>query len=306
MRKLLTVLFLALASASAHAGCVIGGGFLCKPPVASSYTGPGDVVSGARFWYGLRAYSNATAGTAAARICNASDANCADVNTLSDGSFDVATATGAPLNCGGAGGTCTIHTLYDQTGNNACTAATCNVLNTTIGNRPTLTFNCIGSLPCMTFTSASSQVLSSATNLTSTSQPNSLSGAAQTTNTGTARHLVGTNGAGANQIGYTTTNNFVQAYAGANLGVATATAGSYHALQAVLNGTPNSAISVDGAYSGGNAGGQAMTGIISVGAINASQYMSGQILEAGGWNGVAFSSGQASSMSANQRSYWGF
>ena len=33
-----------------------------KPTVVSSYTGPGDVISGAKAWWGLRAYSAATAG----------------------------------------------------------------------------------------------------------------------------------------------------------------------------------------------------------------------------------------------------
>lgn len=264
-----------------------------------SYTGPGDVVSGARFWYGLRCYNSAYNG------------NVADVYAPADASHTLITcSTGGVLNetlqalsitCAVS---CTVKTLYDQTGGNNCTAATCDLSNATIGNRPAFTLNCIGSLPCMTFTSASSQVLLSATNLTSTAQPNTFSAIAQTTNTAAARHLIGTNGGSANQIGYPTTNNTVHTFAGINL-TGTASASSYHAFQAVLNGA-SSVMSVDGSFPTGNAGASAMSNIISLGAINASQFMSGQILEAGAWNGVAFSSGQATSMSSNQHAYWGF
>ena len=159
---------------------------ISAPPAA--YAGPGDVVSGAKMWWGLRAYSLATAGTKAANICNASDANCADVNTLANGDFDVATATGSPLNWGGAGGTCTIKTLYDQTTGNNCTAATCNLTQTIIGFRPTLAFNCIGTKPCMTFTSASSNRMNGANNATSVSQPVTLSGVAQSSSMSSNQH----------------------------------------------------------------------------------------------------------------------
>lgn len=274
-----------------------------RAAISSTYVGPGDVVASARMWWGLRAYSLATAGTAAARICNASDANCADVNTLSNGDFDVATATGAPLNCGGAGGTCTIRTLYDQTTGNNCTAATCNLGNPTIGNRPVLTFNCIGSKPCMTFTSASSQQLFTATNATSHAFPNTFSAVAQTTNTGAARSLLAGSGGGATQLGYPTTNNTVQGFAGSNL-TATASAASYHALQAVLN-SGSSDTNVDGTPTTGTTGANGFSGGVALGAVSGGQFMSGQILEAGVWI-VAFSSGDSSSMSSNQHSYWGF
>jgi hypothetical protein len=87
MRKFLTFLIALSAivlgvcsSTSAQAGCIIGGGIICVSP-AASYTGPGDVVSGAKAWYGLRAYSAATAGTKAIRLCDHLGANCADIST---------------------------------------------------------------------------------------------------------------------------------------------------------------------------------------------------------------------------------
>lgn len=55
-----------------------------------AYTGPGDIVSFTG-WWGMRAYSAATAGTKAIRIKRASDNAETDINTLSDGTLDAAT-----------------------------------------------------------------------------------------------------------------------------------------------------------------------------------------------------------------------
>src|SRR5258706_14710917 len=149
MRRLAHIAFTWLALCSVAFGQV---GQIPAPlqPFSGGYQGPGNVVTtGWIFWFGLRAFSAATAGTKAANICNSGDANCADVNTLANGNFDVATATGAPLNCGGAGGTCTIKTLYDKSGATNCTTA-CDFTQATIASRPTLVFNCINTtLPCI-------------------------------------------------------------------------------------------------------------------------------------------------------------
>lgn len=270
----------------------------------AAYTGPGDVVSGAKMWWGLRAYSLATVATRIANICNAADANCADVNSLSNGNFDVATATGAPLNCGGAGGTCTVKTLYDQTTGNNCTAATCDLTQATIGSRPTLTFNCIGSLPCMTFNGIGTR-LSSINSATSVSQPFTFSTVANSTATGAQQSVLQYSGGSSAQLGYrNSAANQVFGYAGTVL-AATATDGSYHALQAVLNGA-SSDMNVDGTQTTGAGGASVMSSGFALGATTgATQWLSGTVTEAGAWN-AAFSSGQSSSMSTNQHSYWGF
>jgi hypothetical protein len=59
------------------------------------YQGPGDVLSGAAFWYGLRGYSCAYAGPGtnkAVNIRRASDSNTTDVVILANGSLDIASA----------------------------------------------------------------------------------------------------------------------------------------------------------------------------------------------------------------------
>jgi hypothetical protein len=117
-----------------------------------AYAGLGDVNPSAYLSVGLRAYTAATAGTKAANICNSGDANCADVNSLVNGNFDVATAQGTPLNCGGAGGTCTVKTLYDKSGSLNCGGSACDFTNATAANRPTLVFNATGAgRACMAF-----------------------------------------------------------------------------------------------------------------------------------------------------------
>ena len=82
MRKLLTLLIALAAivgiSASSHAQLgmtgVGGGGF---GGGAAAYSGPGDVVTtGWVWWFGLRAFSAATAGTKAANICWSTGGSC--------------------------------------------------------------------------------------------------------------------------------------------------------------------------------------------------------------------------------------
>jgi hypothetical protein len=267
------------------------------------YVGPGDVVSGARMWWGLRAYSAATAGTKIANICNAS-AICADINSTASGDFDIATAQGGTLNCGGAGGTCTIKTFYDQTAGNNCTAATCDITdNFSSANRPTLVFNCIGTKVCLSYNGTANS-LATQTAVTSISQPVTFSGIANSTNTGAQQALVTTNGGGSAQVGYrNSANNQVFSYAGSVL-AATASDGSFHALQAVFNGG-SSDINVDGTQNTGTAGTNVATGSGYLGSAGATQFLNGKVTEAGTWP-IGFSSTQSSNMSSNQHSYWGF
>lgn len=62
--------------------------------VASGYTGPGDVASGAYYWGGLRGYSAAysTGSNNAATVRRASDSTTTNIVILSNGNFDIATA----------------------------------------------------------------------------------------------------------------------------------------------------------------------------------------------------------------------
>lgn len=61
----------------------------------SSYTGPGDIVSGAKAWFGLRAYSGAYASSLglAANLRRASDSVACDFDVTNSGAFGLTTAT---------------------------------------------------------------------------------------------------------------------------------------------------------------------------------------------------------------------
>lgn len=60
----------------------------------TAYTGPGDVVSGAKVWWGLRAYNAAyaTGSNPAVTVRRASDNTTQNINILSNGNLDVASA----------------------------------------------------------------------------------------------------------------------------------------------------------------------------------------------------------------------
>ena len=61
---------------------------------AAGYTGPGDIVSGAVAWYGLRAYSSAQTGgtTKSVNVRRASDNTTQDIVILASGALDIASA----------------------------------------------------------------------------------------------------------------------------------------------------------------------------------------------------------------------
>ncbi len=262
------------------------GFFCCAVSPALLYSGPGDVNAGAFLWVGLRAYSRATAGTKAANICNSGDANCADVNSLANGDFDVATAQAAPLSCGGAGGTCTIKTLYDKSGNTNCNSAACNFTQATIAKRPTLSFNCTAAnKACMVF-NGSSQVLATSGSVTIFAQPFSYATYAKTTAAATTAILVYETVTSNLQLAKLNVADTMYMYDGSANASFPATDNSFHTIQAVYH-HPNSYAVVDGVTNTaaissflGNAGNP-----LQIGAADAAAccYWTGPINELGLW-----------------------
>jgi hypothetical protein len=280
--------------------CIVGNlAVPCNPSGGGGgFTGPGDTVSGALAWWGLRAYSSATAGTKAANICNASSV-CADVNTLAaNGNFDVATAQGAPLNCGGTGGTCTVNKLYDQSGASNCTGP-CDEIGST--PFPTLVFNCLGTKPCAAFAASPMQ---SPAYVPTTNQP--FTGSAVATRTGnlTAYGDIIANAGGGIQLMFGQGNNLVSQYASGSIPSASAADNAPHAMQFIVNGATGSFF-IDGVSTavGSNPGPGPITGNLDVGG-NANN-LAGNFFEGGFW-AFGFSGAQQSSMNTNQHTYWGF
>ncbi len=271
----------------------------------ASYSGPGDVQAFS-VWWGLRAYTLATAGTKSANICNSGDANCADINTLANGNFDVATATGAPLNCGGAGGTCTVKTLYDKTGNLLCTGSVaCDITNSTIATRPTLVLNCLGTLPCLGL--SSTQTLITTTSLVSSmTQIYSVYGVGNRTGGTTSFSDITSNSGATNvQMGFGTSANTAAMYAG-NVATKTSVAdNSFHNIISIFNGV-SSTLYADGSSSTVDAGtGATGTGKFCITGIGCTgNGLTGQVVEAG-WKNSDITS-VLSALNSNVHSYWGF
>lgn len=162
LRNLLAFLFfLGLGIAGAQAQLTmtnVGGGF--GAGVASTYTGPADVVSGAASaaWM-LRAYSRACA----TAHCNIGVFRRSSDNTTCTGKSDIngnldLTTTGCagsnlPTWCAASSGSCFVTTLYDQSGGTNCGGSACDMVQATTANQPPLIFNCVNtSLPCADFT----------------------------------------------------------------------------------------------------------------------------------------------------------
>jgi hypothetical protein len=267
---------------------------------AAAYQGPIDVVASPVACWALRACSNALAGTKTANICNSGDANCADVNSLANGKFDVTTAQGAPLNCGGAGGTCTVKTIYDQTANAN------DLSQVTAATRPTLVFNCINtSLPCMAFNG--SQFLTRGTFSSSAAQPFTVVGLAERTS-GTGNSTFFSTSTSTGVQFFFAGANLVAIYSGSALPSASQTDNAFHALAGAYN-TTSSSITVDGTTTSGldlvvyNSLG-ANTCMGSDATSCAANALTGRVTEVAVW-ASGFNGTQLTNMCHNQRLFWG-
>lgn len=268
------------------------------------YQGPGDNKAGATAWWGLRAYSKATAGNNAAIICNAADANCVTIHTLTSGTFDVATTIAAPLLCAGAGAPCTVKQLYDQSGTNACTAAPCDMTQSTIAQRPVYTLNCVGGLPCMTGSSATG-FMSTVTN-SSIAQPFTITAMAQRTGNLSAYNALIINAANTVGIYYHTAGN-ADFFVGTDHNFAAADS-AWHALQTVGNGASSSGTS-DGTTTAISAAATALTSASTIRAFNDAgppgDALIGTMTEFGVWSS-AFTTNDLALMNSNMHAFWSF
>lgn len=257
------------------------------PPVP--YVGPGDVVSGATAWWGLRAYSDATKGGNAVRIRRISDNAEQDFVTLSNGSLDRASIVTFLTSTTGR-----IVTIYDQAGTNHQT-------NATASSQPVVNLSGLGSLVTGDWTAASSHSLVTGSAV-SRSQPYTFGVVAKYINNATQSEIFAEN---TNLIlmGYrSSTDNEVFIY-GTGTATATASDAAFHALGAVYNGG-SSIIYVD-ASSNAVSTGTAPLGAIAVLGGRGVLPFNGQLGEFGIWP-AAFTGTQASDLSANQRAFWGF
>jgi hypothetical protein len=260
-----------------------------------SYSGPGDIVSGAIFYGGLNAYnlSYASPGTnPCADLRRVSDSATMTMNILSTGAADVASA----LSFVGAS-SAVITKLYDQSGSgNHLTQAT-----TT--QQPALTFSASGlgaGQPTITFTAANNQQLVSSGIIQT--QPISMAAFTfPTVNNGVLFAAMTTyNGVWMQ----TTAGPLFQINGGTGLNSGSITLSNWYRLLGVFNGA-SSEIYVNGTGTPGNAGTQIVaTYPIFLGgdSVTSSDAFGGGICATGMWPS-AFNGTQAGNLDTNLQ-YW--
>jgi hypothetical protein len=287
-------LWLALTPGFAYAGSLtllgVGG------PAAAAYSGPGDIVSGASVWWGLRAYNAAyaTGSNPAAVVCDsATFTTCSTINILSNGKFDAATASGSAA-CATA---CVVKSLTDQTGNgktlSCASAAVC----------PVLQFNCIGSLPCMNFSGSILMTFSALSPTTGFT----VSAVYERTASFTTVSWICCNTTATVLFGNPASANVAAAYDGGSITNFTMSDSNAHALTVVYNGASSQGV-VDGTATAIAAIGTTGGTVQQIGKGNNQAAASSNLFEIGIWTSTIFSSGQytgSSSVSHNQCSYWG-
>lgn len=266
-------------------------------PVGASYTGPGDVVNGASAWWGLRCYNSAYTG------------NVADVYAPSDASHTLITcSTGGVLNetlqalsttCATS---CTVKTLYDQSGGTNCTGTACDLVQATESLRPAYTLNCSASIPCMTFAGSNRLSTAASANAGMVNPVTHLLMAKVTANF-TSQHVFLIFRSTVNNLQHITSVNTWQSYGGASIN-ATASDSACHTGVGVANGA-SSAFYIDGSSVTGSGGTQNSTGIIDLGHFNGGSFLTGTIREAGIWGSKAFTATEAGNLNTNMSAFGG-
>lgn len=271
----------------------------------SGYIGPGDIVSGAAAWYGMRAYSAsyASSGGLAINVRNTVTNETCDVPVVAAGGLgNVENCSGSSAGdslatfCAESSGTCAITEMYDQTGNGQ------NVTQATAANQPALNLSCINSLPCGV--NGTTGALKTGT-ITALSQPVTYSAIAIRTGTPSFGEIIAddTTGAGISLQGHSTTANQLQLNSNLTNFAFTAADNIWHSITGVVNGASSSA-NVDGATTTGTTGTGAGKTARGLFASSTTASWPGDIAEGGVWN-AALNSTQISNLCRNEQAYYG-
>lgn len=245
----------------------------------SYYAGPGDIVSGASAWWGLRAFSSATAATACVIVRRDSDNTTATINTLPDGTFDLATAT-AFAN----GASLFTQQLYDQTANGQ------HLVQMVTANQPKLFLESRGSF--VGFSSGTTTLSSVASSTLPQPFSESIVGSCSTTSS---------------TVTFAPNLALVSSGAGIRLNgtLSTSTGGSAFTTIVAIGNAASSSIAVGSG--GSNTGSGSSTGVSFPvtygGAGSGFGFYSGEIGEAGIWP-LAFTAPQQAALISNQNAFW--
>lgn len=271
----------------------------------STYTGPGNIIAGAKMWIGLRAFSAADRGSRLVNACNSTGGGDVCVDLLSDAT--TGNLVSQVVNGGTCPGTnCTVKIFYDRSGLNLCGAGSaCDYTQNTVASRATLVANCIGALPCARAAGAQSYT---SLNFPAQAQPLTLSTVARRNPGSSAQQGLFSFSTGNFQLGWPASVNQMFMYSGNALPLATASDTNPHAVQAMFDSVGSPSIDIDGSSTAmplsSTTGIQASPGTLLADTA-LSTFLTGDFYEGGMWAG-AFTAGQQSSMNGNQHTYWGF
>lgn len=278
--------------------------------VAPSYTGPGDVVSGAVAWWGLRGYNAAYTGNVA-NICDAATGLvCANITW--SGTALVLPLIGG-IACNNVTNVCNVATLYDQSGALACSGAACDLVQSTNSRRPALIVpGASNGCPtdaayCMAHVRASQQCLLKATGLTATAPVSSSFVAIRTGNVTSTQNVI-TAVPAVMWNGFSNAANTIATFNGTLQTKASITDSTWHAVQTVWSNSVGS-LSADGSTTTANNGTNSISGGVllfgaSAGTCATALALDGKSVEGGIWPSDITSLIPA--LNTNQHAYWGF
>lgn len=287
---------------------------IADTPASQHYSGPGDVTAFTA-WWGLRAYSAAIAATGtqnALDLRRASDNATCTAKIGTSGALDL--TVGTPCNGNtqtvtawvGAS-TALVSKIYDQTAGNACGGASCDLVQATSANQPTLLLTGCGgggTLPCLKVIATTHLFeLLSANNFTPAGTNLSLSAVGNRSSGTQACVLVSANSNVVDSIQCNpTANNWLLG----NSRTGSATDNAWHAANgAIANSAGTSTFNVDGTETTSTsitvnttAGKPKMIGTAAFATLTA------LVGEAGFKDGTTWSAGQRTALCHNQFAYW--
>ncbi len=264
-----------------------------------AYTGPGDIAgTGANgCWYGLRGFSAAYAAPGtnnAIRVTRDGGSTHQDVVILTTGYMDLATATSYA-----AGNALHVMTLYDQSGSGTVR----NLTQVTDANRPTLVIS--GSFPYISFDGSATFLLydtfTDVVTGTDTFSWSSLMNPSGSTIsitlkvTGVNRQSFAPNASAGN----------ARVYNGTALSFPM-TDGAWHTANASIDASNNATVYIDALTPvSGSVGAGSGTGALLLGAddLTPTFVYNGFLVETGYWDTTAFTSGNVTSIAAQQAAY---
>jgi len=249
------------------------------------YVGPGDVVSGAVVWWGIRAYTQATIGASLIRVRRDSDQAEMDVVSAAGGSLNLASV----FDSWAGGANVFVTTFYDQSGNGR------NQGQATAGLQAQLINTGLGHVHFVRATGGAYLAT-----LAAGSQPVTLSTVAK--RTGNFTNTQGIWGGVSRGAEFGVGANTLGVYGGTDL-LATAADNTWHALQGVMNST-SSVINIDGTDTTGDAGTGYPNTFWLIGQFGSS-FLDGDFREGGAWD-AAWDATQRDDVTANQQTFWGF